>query len=68
VLKIRKPVATAFLIALALSVALAVLWPYTVQESPWALTFIVFVFFPFAWFFVWLITNAITWWQGLKGE
>ena len=58
----KHPGIAAFVTALALSVVLALVLPYSVQESPWALSFIV-VLFPFIWFFVWLIINALAWWQ-----
>jgi hypothetical protein len=58
----KHPGIAAFVTALALSVGLALVLPYTVQESPWALSFVVLLF-PFIWFFVWLIINALAWWQ-----
>jgi protein-S-isoprenylcysteine O-methyltransferase Ste14 len=58
----KHPIIAAFVTALVLSVVLALVVPYTAQESPWALSFIV-VLFPFIWFFAWLIINAFAWWQ-----
>ena len=58
----RHPVISAFVIALMLSVVLAVVLPYSTQESPWAL-FFVLLLFPFIWFFAWLIINAVAWWR-----
>lgn len=59
----KHPIMSAFVTALVLSLVLAVVLPYSRQESPWALFFIV-VIFPFIWFFAWLVINALAWWQG----
>ena len=59
----RHPIISAFVAALVLSVVVAVVLPYSTQESPWALLFIV-VIFPLIWFFAWLVINALAWWQG----
>jgi hypothetical protein len=61
----KHPIIAAFVTALALSAVLALVVPYSVQESPWALGFIVMLF-PFIWFFVWLIINALAWWQDTR--
>ena len=59
----KHPIRTAFFTALALSIVLATVLPYSTQEAPWALAAIVATF-PFIWFFAWLIFNALAWWQG----
>ena len=60
--RLKHPIAWAFGVAVVVAVALAVALPYTRQEAPWALFFIGLAF-PFIWFFAWLITNAMSWWQ-----
>jgi Zn-dependent protease with chaperone function len=55
-------VLSAFVAALVISLVLAVVMPFSTQESPWALMFIALMF-PFIWFFAWLITNAFSWWK-----
>ena len=59
----KRPILSAFLTAVMLSILLAVVLPYSTQESPWALSFIVFLIFPLIWFFAWLVFNALAWWQ-----
>lgn len=62
----KHPILSAFVTAVVLSVALAIVMPYTTQESPWALFFIALLF-PFIWFFAWIIFNAVSWWKDTKG-
>ena len=58
----KHPIAWAFVAAFLICVILAIVMPYTTQESPWALGAIVLAF-PFIWFFAWLVTNAFAWWK-----
>jgi F0F1-type ATP synthase assembly protein I len=58
----KRPILSAFVTAMVISVALAIVLPYSVQESPWGLFFIL-VLFPFIWFLAWLVINALAWWQ-----
>ena len=64
----KHPVLGGLAIAIALSVILAFVLPYTKQEAPWALM-IIAVLFVFIWFFAWVFITAYAWWRGLiKGE
>ena len=58
----KHPIATAFAIAVVISLAAAIVLPYSNQEAPWALGLIALAF-PFVWFFAWLVINALTWYQ-----
>jgi hypothetical protein len=58
----KHPIATTFVIAVVISLAAATMLPYSNQEAPWALGLIALAF-PFVWFFAWLVTNALTWYQ-----
>ena len=58
----KNPIVSAFVMAVVIVVVLAFVFPFSTQESPWALSFIV-VIFPFIWFFAWLVTNAGAWLQ-----
>jgi hypothetical protein len=62
--RLKHPIAWAFGVAVVVTVGLAVFMPFTTQEAPWALFFIGLTF-PFTWFVAWLITNGISWWQGM---
>jgi hypothetical protein len=58
----KHPIVSAFVMAVVIVVVLAFVFPFSTQESPWALSFIV-VIFPFIWFLAWLVTNAGAWLQ-----
>jgi hypothetical protein len=58
----KHPIVSAFVMAVVIIVILAFVFPFSTQESPWALSLFV-VIFPFIWFFAWLVTNAGAWLQ-----
>ena len=60
----KHPIAVAFGIAVAVSLVLAgiALTQFRTDEKPFALAAVVLLF-PFLWFFLWLITNGVSWWK-----
>ena len=62
----KHPVAGAFAMAVVASLASAalVMGIYPAQQAPWALALIV-IAFPFIWFMLWIVVNAIAWWRGI---
>ena len=60
----KHPVLVAFLVAAGICMVLAgvALAIYTSQQVPWALAAVILAF-PFIWFFAWLVTNGVSWWQ-----
>ena len=62
----KHPIAVAFGIALVVAIVahLAITSNMRAEETPWALA-LVWVLFPFLWFFVWLFTNGIAWWKDI---
>jgi hypothetical protein len=62
VTRLKHPIAWAFGVAVVVTLGLLLFMPYTHQEAPWAIFFIGLTF-PFTWFFAWLVTNGIAWWQ-----
>jgi len=58
----KHPIVSAFVMAVVIVVVLAFVFPFTTQESPWALSLLALIF-PFIWFFAWLVTNAGAWLQ-----
>ena len=65
----KHPVAVAFGIALVVTIVgtLAIAANLRAEETPWALA-LLWALSPVVWFFAWLVTNGIAWWEGLKGE
>jgi len=58
----KHPIFSAFVMAVVIIVVLAFVFPFSNQESPWAVSFLALIF-PFIWFFAWLVTNAGAWLQ-----
>jgi hypothetical protein len=62
----KHPIISAFVMAVVIVAVLALVFPFSAQESPWAILVFVVVF-PFIWFFAWLVTNAGAWLQNTMG-
>jgi hypothetical protein len=62
----NHPIASSFVIAVVLSIALAIVLPYSRQEAPWALL-VVAMAFPFIWFLAWIVIGTIAWWRDAWG-
>ena len=59
---IKHPITGGFVIAIVLSIILAVVLPYSAQEAPWALLMVAAAF-PFVWFIAFVIIGTIAWWR-----
>ena len=66
----KSPILISLVVAAILCGGLALFWLGTtrnVDEKPFILAAVVFLIFPFAWFFIWHSVNATVWWRQISG-
>lgn len=66
----KSPILFSLGVAAIISGGLLLFWlgaSRNVDETAFIFAGVVFLIFPFAWFFTWLIVNAMVWWQQVSG-
>ena len=66
----KSPILFSLGVAAIMSAGLLLFWLGTtrnVDEKPFIYAAVVFLIFPFVWFFIWLIVNALVWWRQISG-